>query len=89
MDASQIREHMEVLGSDGGHVGVVDGIEGERIKLVRKDATAQGLHHYIPLDRVASVKDGAVHLTGTAAEVMAEWTSEARGTKPGSSFAGP
>ena len=35
MDASQIREHMEVLGSDGGHVGVVDSIEGERLKLTR------------------------------------------------------
>ena len=27
--AQQIREHMEVLGSDGQHVGVVDKIEGE------------------------------------------------------------
>ena len=29
MDAQKIKEHMEVLGSDGKHVGTVDCMKGE------------------------------------------------------------
>ena len=36
-DASQIREHMPVVGSDGRNVGTVDKVEGDRIKLTKKD----------------------------------------------------
>lgn len=55
IDASQIREHMEVVGSCGNHVGVVDHVEGDRIKLTRKDS-GDGQHHYLPLSAVASVE---------------------------------
>jgi hypothetical protein len=89
MDASQIREHMEVLGSDGGHVGVVDSVEGGRLKLTRNDAVAHGLHHFISLEQVASAEGGSVRLSVPAAEAIANWGSEARGSRPGSSFAGP
>ena len=41
-NASQIREHMEVVGSDGEHVGTVDKVEGDRIKLTKDDPQAQG-----------------------------------------------
>ncbi|HEX8481190.1 MAG TPA: DUF2171 domain-containing protein, partial [Allosphingosinicella sp.] len=34
-DTSQIKEHMEVIGADGVHVGTVDKIEGDRIKLTK------------------------------------------------------
>jgi len=33
VNASQIQEHMEIKGSDGQHVGTVDRVEGDRIKL--------------------------------------------------------
>ena len=33
-DLSNIREHMEVIGADGAHVGTVDKVEGDRIKAV-------------------------------------------------------
>ena len=89
MDASQIREHMEVLGSDGGHVGVVDSIESDRLKLTRQDALAQGQHHYVSMDQIAAVEGGSVRLAQPAAEAIANWGSEARGSRPGSSFAGP
>ena len=36
MDAMQIKEHMDVVGSDGQHVGTVDKLEGQQIKLTRK-----------------------------------------------------
>lgn len=65
-NASQIKEHMEVVGSDGQHVGTVDRIEGNSIKLTKNDPQAQGQHHYIPLDSVASVEQNAVRLNLTA-----------------------
>ena len=40
-DASAIREHMEVIGADGVHVGTVDKVEGDRIKLTKADSGAQ------------------------------------------------
>ena len=50
VNASQIKEHVEVVGSDGKHVGTVDHMEGtDQIKLTRTDEDAGGEHHYIPL----------------------------------------
>jgi hypothetical protein len=71
-DASQIREHMEVIGSDGGHVGKVDHLEGQRIKLAKSDPDAGGEHHYLHLDMVASIDD-KVRLNRTAAQAKDEW----------------
>jgi hypothetical protein len=67
-NASQIREHMEVVGSDGQHVGTVDKVEGDRIKLTKNDPQAQGQHHYIPLNSVASVEQDEVRLNLSADE---------------------
>ena len=63
--ASDIRPHMEVLGSDGLHIGTVDHVDGEQIKLTRKDSN-DGAHHYIPLSDVTRVDDH-VHVGTTAA----------------------
>jgi len=68
MDASQIKEHMDVVGSDNEHVGTVDKVEGQRIKLARKDPSAGGEHHYLDLSKVSSVQDGQVRLACTAQE---------------------
>jgi hypothetical protein len=71
--AQKIQEHMEVLGSDGQHVGVVDGLEGkDRIKLTKSDSEADGLHHYIPMDWVDRV-DAHVHLKKSSHEAKREW----------------
>ena len=40
MEASNIAPHMNVLGSGGVHVGTVDRVEGDRIKLTRTDSPA-------------------------------------------------
>ena len=55
--ASEVREHMEVVGSDGGHVGTVDKVEGDRIKLTKKDdPDGSGQHHhYLPVNSIGSV----------------------------------
>ncbi|UVC13637.1 DUF2171 domain-containing protein [Mesorhizobium onobrychidis] len=42
-DAASIREHMEVIGADGVHVGTVDKVEGQRIKLTKRDS-GEGAH---------------------------------------------
>jgi hypothetical protein len=71
--AAQIREHMEVLGSDGVHVGMVDRIEGgNRVKLTRRDPLAEGVHHYVPVDWIERV-DAHVHLAKSSSEVMSYW----------------
>ena len=73
-NASQIREHMEVVGSDGQHVGTVDKVEGDRIKLTKNDPAAQGQHRYIPLDTVESVEQDVVRLNMTAEQAQQQAT---------------
>lgn len=63
-DSSGIQKHMEVRASDGSHVGTVDGVEGDRIKLTRNDSP-DGEHHYIDLGSVERV-DEHVHLAAGA-----------------------
>jgi hypothetical protein len=49
-DIMDIKEHMEVIGADGVHVGTVDRMEGKRIKLTKKDSgegAHKGHHHFI------------------------------------------
>lgn len=75
MDATQIKEHMEVVGSDGQHVGIVDKLEGERIKLTHHDSQADGKHHFLPLTAVASVGE-FVTLSMTAADAESQWEAE-------------
>jgi len=53
-----IKEHMEVIGADGVHVGTVDKVEGGRIKLTKKDSgegSHKGHHHCIDKSLVAEV----------------------------------
>lgn len=64
-----IREHMEVIGADGVHVGTVDGIEGDRIKLARRDSgmgSHEGHHHYISRGLVAEIEGDKVRLSANA-----------------------
>lgn len=68
-DLSKIKEHAEVIGADGVHVGTVDGIDGNRIKLTKKDSgqgSHEGHHHYIDGGLVATVEDGTVRLSANA-----------------------
>ena len=79
MSEHDIREHMEVIGADGVHVGTVDKVEGERIKLTKADSGAQiegaegahsGHHHYISLGLVAGVEGNQVRLRATGANAV-------------------
>ncbi|MCC7251435.1 DUF2171 domain-containing protein [Hyphomicrobium sp.] len=73
IDSSKIREHMEVVGSDGEHVGTVDHCEGaDIIKLTKNDPAANGEHHYIPMAWVNRI-DQRVHLAHPASEARLHW----------------
>lgn len=69
----EIREHMEVVGADGGHVGTVDRLEQGHIRLTRRDdPDGSGEHHHtIPLRAIASVEEGKVRLTLPAQQARA------------------
>jgi hypothetical protein len=62
--SDQIKEHADVIGADGVHVGTVDHLEGDRIKLTKSvDGGHDGHHHYIDLGFVADVEGGVVRLS--------------------------
>jgi hypothetical protein len=66
---------MEVLGSDGAHVGTVDHMESaDEIKLINDDPDAGGEDHYIPLAWVfhAEIK---VHLKQSSDDAKARWST--------------
>ncbi|WP_076072856.1 DUF2171 domain-containing protein [Sphingomonas montana] len=65
-DTSQIKEHMNVIGADGVHVGTVDHLDGDRIKLTKNDS-GDGKHHYIATGLVAEVEGDTVRLSANAA----------------------
>jgi hypothetical protein len=73
IDPSKIQEHMEVVGSDGAHVGTVDRVEGQRIKLTKSDPAAGGEHHYIDVGMVEKLEEGAVCLRHTADQTRQAW----------------
>ena len=60
-----IREHMEVIGADGVHLGTVDRVEENRIKLIRADSGVghEQHHHFIPKGLVAEVEGDKVRLS--------------------------
>ena len=72
---AQIKEHMEVVGTDGKHVGIVDHLDGDRVKLTHHDSQADGSHHFLPQSAIMSIGE-FVTLSMTAAEAESQWTTE-------------
>jgi hypothetical protein len=68
-----IKEKMDVIGSCGNKLGVIDHVEGDQIKLTRKDSP-DNQHHLIPLSWVSRV-DSHVHLNRDCGEAKREWGS--------------
>jgi hypothetical protein len=68
-DLSKIKEHAEIIGADGVHIGTVDHVEGDRIKLTKRDSgegSHENHHHFLPLSLVADVENGKVRLSANA-----------------------
>ncbi|MFM9937242.1 MAG: DUF2171 domain-containing protein [Novosphingobium sp.] len=71
----QVKEHMEVIGADGVHLGTVDAVEGGRIKLTKVDGLQHGgqhsgHHHYLSGGLVAEIEGNVVRLSATAANAL-------------------
>ena len=85
VDVSEIKEHMEVVGSDSGHVGTVDYIKDNEIVLTKGDSPTDA-HHVIPFSWVNKTEGGRIHLNKLTSEARTEWseagdlTSTAKGT---------
>ncbi len=80
-DVTTIKEHADIIGADGVHVGTVDKIVGDRIKLTKKDSGEghhEGHHHFISLGLVADVENGTVRLSANA-DVALMFEEEASG----------
>ncbi|HEY6916157.1 MAG TPA: DUF2171 domain-containing protein, partial [Allosphingosinicella sp.] len=69
---SKVTEHMDVVGSDGEHVGTVDKVRGDRIILTKSDPSAGGHHHSIPCAWIENVED-KVTLNKSAKDAMQAW----------------
>lgn len=76
IDTARIKEHMEVVDSAGRHIGTVDRIIGERIKLTARNAL-DGQHHHVDTNAVERI-DGdrlvlrADAMTGARDTTMSE-----------------
>jgi hypothetical protein len=83
MAQTAVKEHMEVIGADGVHIGTVDRVENGRIKLTKADGGEgrhKGHHHFIDLSLVAGVEGQKVRLSANAA--VAVTMEEEQSSKP-------
>ena len=76
IQSSLIREHMEVVGSDGRHVGKVDKVTGGDIELARLDRDAGFKHHLIPVSWVDHIEEDRVFLNMTKEAAKSSWTEK-------------
>jgi hypothetical protein len=70
MNDARIKEHMEVIGADGAHIGTVDHVKNGRIRLAKTDSGEghhKGHHHYVALGLVADVEGQKVRLSAIGA----------------------
>jgi hypothetical protein len=68
MMIDKIKDNMDVIGADGVHVGTVDHVEGDRIKLKKSDSfgSHEGHHHFIEMGFVAGIEGNKVRLSANA-----------------------
>ncbi len=69
VDVNDIKEHAEVIGADGVHIGTVDHVDGHRIKLTKAENAEthhHGHHHYIDIGLVADIEGNQVRLSANS-----------------------
>ena len=74
----QIREHMEVVGSDGEHVGTVDRTAGDRLILTKSDEDSGGVHHSLSCTDVDRIEGDKVILDTSAEQAKQRWRDDNR-----------
>jgi hypothetical protein len=70
---TQIREHMDVEGSDGRHIGRVDKVRGDEIELTKLDLQSGLKHHFIPISWVETIEEDTLRLDRTRDAAKAAW----------------
>ncbi|QZD91028.1 DUF2171 domain-containing protein [Qipengyuania aurantiaca] len=61
----RIKEHMEVTDCKGQHVGTVDHVQDDAIKLTKSDSS-DDMHHFLSLDDVDKIDDNRIYLKESA-----------------------
>lgn len=72
VEATQIREHMDIVSSDDRHVGRVDHVLGTEIELAKLDVSTLGAKRKIPMSWVDFIDD-KVHLNLTHDAAKERW----------------
>ena len=57
----RIKEHMEVTDAAGNHVGTVDKVQDDAIKLTKSDS-ADDMHHFLSVDHIDRIADNRIYL---------------------------
>jgi len=73
MKNNRVKKNMQVIGADGVHIGTVDRVTGDRIRLVKNDGGEgrhKGHNHYIDLGLVADIEGQTVRLSAAAATAV-------------------
>ena len=76
MHVQDIHEGLKVVGSDGGHVGTVDALVGQLLKLKKNDPASGGTHHYLDIGFIADIENETVKLLLTADDAKQRWSEE-------------
>jgi hypothetical protein len=74
-----VREHMEVVGSDDEHVGTIDRVAGDRIILTKGDPESGGAHHSLSCTEIGRIEGDRVVLDVSAEQARQRWRDESRG----------
>ena len=61
----RMKEHMEVANAEGLHVGTVDAVKDDAIKLTKSDS-ADNIHHFLSLDDIDRIEDNRIYLKESA-----------------------
>ena len=61
----RIKEHMEVTDCKGQHVGTVDHVQDDAVKLTKSDSS-DDMHHFLSLDDVDKIDDNRIYLKESA-----------------------
>jgi len=71
VNLTQISEHMEIIGADGVHVGTVDKVEGDRIKMTKADSGSHSdHHHYLSQGLIAEIEGNQIRLSASGASAL-------------------
>jgi len=76
MHVQDIHEGLKVIGSDGGHVGTVDALTGQMLKLKKNDPASGGTHHFLDIGLIADIENETVKLLVTADDARQRWSEQ-------------